>query len=239
MFGVLLLHSFGSTNAEMIEFSDYLENQGFHTNAPMLPGHGTTSNDLQNYSYKDWIDFCLKEIKKLKCQGVFLIGQTTSVPLILNIAANHPEFLGISTLSGIISLNYWKRLMQPILRLPYLYPWKTGTVNIPINSPELWNQLNGYMQIPRKSLYELYYLTKETQRILYQINQPIFIFHSNRTHKISSIDSQQIFHKVSSQKKKLMYIEKGGTLMSVDTGKNIVFREVTNFFWSAVDLWQM
>jgi len=65
------------------------------------------------------------------------------------------------------------------------------------------------------------------------------VLQSTAATDITVKNAHTIFKEVSSKIKKLMFLEKGGALMSLDEGRYIVFREVTNFLWSCIDLYQM
>ena len=241
MFGVLLIHSFGSTNLEFREFAEYLQEQGFRTSTPLLPGHGTFPEDLGNYTYKDWLQASEKALRSLNCQVNFLVGQITGAPLALLLAAAHPELLGIVTLSGIINLPKWHTIFSTFLKYKSrIVSW--GSPNskvIPYNNPEIGKKVKLYEKVPHKGLRETFNLIQQSQKFLYKVNQPIYIFHSSAAQDISTKNAHFIFEGVSSKKKKLMFVDKGSPLMSVDVARHIVFRESTNFFWSCIDLYQM
>ena len=135
MFGVLFLHSFGSTNSEFQEFEEYLQEQGFRTSTPLLPGHGTSPKDLIKYTYEDWLQASEKALIKLNCQVTFLVGQITGAPLALALAVNHPELLGIVTLSGIISLPKWYPLFNTFLRSRMVNWGKSSSKLLPFYNP--------------------------------------------------------------------------------------------------------
>jgi len=116
MFGVLLLHSFGSTNLKFKEFEEHLQEQGFKTTVPLLPGHGTYPEDLENYTFEDWVQAGEKALSDLNCQGNFIIGEITGAPIALILASLHPELIGIVTLSGLISRPKWSTILNSLVK---------------------------------------------------------------------------------------------------------------------------
>lgn len=244
MFGVLLLHSLFSTNVEMQEFSEYLKDQGLRTLAPLLPGHGVDPVELEKFSYKDWINAADDSLSKLNstCQIAFVVGQVTSVPIALSLAASHPELLGIVTLSGILTITRKQSILKHALRfLPRMIPWASDESELEFSkyTLELMRNLKAYERVPKKALYELDDLLRTTRKLLKKINQPIYIMYASLSRNVDPRNSQIIFNEVRSPKKKLMSLERGGGLMSVDEGRHIVFREAASFFWSCIDLYQM
>ncbi|MHA2224885.1 MAG: alpha/beta hydrolase [Candidatus Hodarchaeales archaeon] len=243
MFGVLFLHSFGSTHLEFQEFAYFLENQGFHTKIPLLPGHGTFPADLETKTFRDWIQASNNALKELNqtCQVIFIIGQMTGATLALKIAANHPELLGIVTLSGIITVPKWYSLIRPFLKYTtHTVNWGSKETNlISIEDKSIFKKVNMYEKVPTRSLGEVLNLIKDSRKHLKQVCQPIYVFHSTKSQDVSKRDTQLIFEGVSSKKKKLMYLDKGSSMMSIDSNRHIVYREVASFFWSCIDLYQM
>lgn len=241
MFGVLLLHSLGSTNLEFLEFEEYLQEQGFKTSSPLLPGHGTSPDDLKNISYTDWIHASEQALVKLNCQVTFVVGQITGAPLALILAATHPELFGIVTLSGIISLPKWYTRFNTYLRSKSrMVSWSNPALKVlPTFDPFIAKKIAIYEKIPQTALNETFSLIQQTRKLLNVIYQPIYIFHSSTRKDINVQNAHLLFKNISSKKKKLMFIEKGSPLMSVDVARHIIFRESTNFFWSCIDLYQM
>ena len=54
--GCLLLHGFTSTPAELRPLGEALHRAGYTVHAPLLPGHGTSPEDLLHITYCDWIE---------------------------------------------------------------------------------------------------------------------------------------------------------------------------------------
>ena len=241
MFGVLFLHSLGSTNLVFQEFEEYLQEQGFRTSSPLLPGHGTFPKDLNNYTYKDWIQSSEQALLNLNCQVSFVVGQITGATLALLLAATHPELLGVVSLSGIITLPKWYTRFNAFLKSKSrMVNWGSPASNLlPFDDPNIGKKITLYGKVPQIALNETFSLIRQTRKILKKVIQPIYIFHSSAREKIDVQNAHFLFENVASKKKKLMFIEKGSPLMSVDAARYILFRESTNFFWSCIDLYQM
>ncbi|MFX0171739.1 MAG: alpha/beta hydrolase [Candidatus Hodarchaeota archaeon] len=240
MLGVLFLHSYGSTPLEFKEFEDYLQEQGFKTTIPLLPGHGTHPDDLENFTFEDWVKSSEEALLSLECQGTFIIGEMTGAPLAIILASSHPEVLGIVTLSGLINRPRWFTFIDPFIQI------RSNVLSLAANtnpfvdySRSLWQEVKIYERVPHKSLREVYALIKKGKKLLGEVHQPIFVLQSTTAMEVTKKNAHTIFEGVSSKKKKLMFLGKGGALMSIDEGRHIVFREVTNFLWSCVDLYQI
>ena len=52
--GILLLHGFSGTPREMSRLGGYLQQRGLTVSAPLLPGHGSTLDEMNQYKWQDW-----------------------------------------------------------------------------------------------------------------------------------------------------------------------------------------
>ncbi|MHA1225824.1 MAG: alpha/beta hydrolase, partial [Candidatus Hodarchaeales archaeon] len=213
-----------------------------YTNVPLLSGHGTRPEDLQGIKYTDWINDVKRGYVELqeKCQGVFVVGQITGVVLALNLAINSPGILGLVSLSGIFKISRWQYFIRPVFNLlPEMIPFASKESRFIIHFKEDWKKVNAYSKVPKKSLLEMNQLFRQTYKGLKKIEQPLLVLHSTNTETIDKENADLIFRSVASKKKKLMFLDKGGALMTVGEGRDIVFKEVTDFLWSCIHLYQM
>jgi carboxylesterase len=228
----------------MKSFADYLQDQGLRTSTPLLPGHGTNPEDLENYKYEDWIDaadIALKDLNS-QCQVTFVLGQVTSAALALSLASFHPELLGIVTLSGLLTLTRRQTILKHAhMLLPRMIPWASEESDLEYSehSLSIMKKINAYEKVPKQALFELDELLRKTRNNLKLINQPIYIMYASLSKNVDPSNSQIIFKGVNSPKKKLLSLGRGGGIMSLDEGRHIVFREAANFFWACIDLYQM
>ena len=52
--GVLLSHGFGGTPAGVQPWADHLTSLGHDVEVPLLPGHGTTWQQMAKTTWRDW-----------------------------------------------------------------------------------------------------------------------------------------------------------------------------------------
>jgi carboxylesterase len=74
--GCLMLHGFTSTPFEMRGLGQYLAERGITAGAPLLAGHGTVPEDLQDTTWRDWYESVetALDIMLAQCKRVFLAG---------------------------------------------------------------------------------------------------------------------------------------------------------------------
>ena len=87
---LLLLHGFTASAAEMRPLGDFFHKRGYTVYAPLLPGHGTTPEDLKERTYEDFIGAAMAGYEKLKAiQGIeeiYVVGQSMGGLLALYLA---------------------------------------------------------------------------------------------------------------------------------------------------------
>ena len=90
--GVYIIHGFTNTTYETRDLAEYLADKGFYTNAINLPGHGTTPEDCNRYSYMDWIQYTEQGIAEMssKCDNTYVIGVSMGSDLALHLCATFP-----------------------------------------------------------------------------------------------------------------------------------------------------
>jgi len=75
--GVLLIHGFTGSPFVLRFLGEHLNKKGGYTvKAPLLKGHGTSIEDMEKASWKDWIDDVKNAHKELEkeCSKVYVVG---------------------------------------------------------------------------------------------------------------------------------------------------------------------
>jgi carboxylesterase len=192
--GILLVHGLKATTAEMRPLGDYLNKKGFTISAPLLPGHNTSPNDANKYSWDDWVfsvESAYAELIKC-CEQVFVGGESAGALLSMYLATNHPEISGIIAYAPALKLIYPKlaivalHILAPII--PYIKE-KDSDDNLP------WR---GYQAIPLKSVLQLLKLQRKTISRLEYIRRPILIVQGRKDARISPDVPEIIASQVSS-----------------------------------------
>ena len=90
--GVYLIHGFSNTTYEIKELAEFLANNGFHTMANNLPGHGTNIGECNKVKYKDWIDKVTQDVAMLAStsEKIYVIGCSMGAVLAFHLATLFP-----------------------------------------------------------------------------------------------------------------------------------------------------
>ena len=166
--GILLIHGFTATTAEVRLMAEKLHEDGYTCAAPLLPGHGTNPDDLNHATWRMWVEKVKLFYERLarECEQIFVIGQSMGAILALELAAQHPEINGLMLFSPAIKV---KRLWLSRILYPFInFMKKSGEDDgLP------WK---GYTVYPVKASAEFHKLQEHVKDRLSKIEQPTLVF---------------------------------------------------------------
>lgn len=219
--GFLLIHGFTATTAEVRLMAELLHAEGYTVSAPLLPGHGTHPDDMNNASWEMWVQAAKQSYEKLlrNCQQVYVLGESMGALLALQVAAQHPEIPAVFLFAPAIKVKWlWvSRLLSPFVK--YLkkggeddgLPWK------------------GYTVDPVKAAVELLKLQKNTRKNLEKIHQPLLVFTGEYDTSIAPDSAKIILEGVSSKRKQHIHLANSPHCILLDKEVGLAFQEVIAF----------
>lgn len=223
---VIMVHGFTATTIEVRPLAEYLnEFGGYHVFAPLLPGHGTTPSDLNNKSWKDWVESIESQYLTVKDQfaSIFLAGESLGGVITCYIASKHPELSGVILFAPAVKVE--KLGLSRFIRFfKKTIPKKSTGDDKKQKYP--WQ---GYKVHPTNAAYQMYQLQKLTKARLSKIKQPTIIFHGKLDHTISTDSSRIIYDLISSDCKDWIYLEKTGHTIILDQEFDFVARKTLKF----------
>jgi len=201
--GVLLCHGFTATTAEVRLLANSLHEHGYTVAAPLLPGHGTTPQDCNHFTWQDWYASVEQTYLQLAahCQRVIIGGESTGALLVLYMAATHPEVSGILCYAPALRLMLGRAAN---FILSFLAPFITSLPKAPSTDDNPWQ---GYAVQPLKGAVQLKHLQKVIPPLLPKIHQPILILQGRLDPTVHPQSPQTIFDQVSSSVKELHWLE--------------------------------
>ena len=103
--GILFLHGFTGSPAELEWLQAQFDQLGFQTLLPTLCGHGTQPEAMLQCTYRDWLrdaENALNELRR-QCKTVFVVGLSMGGALSLYLAAHH-DFAGVVSMAAPVRL---------------------------------------------------------------------------------------------------------------------------------------
>jgi carboxylesterase len=95
--GVLVVHGFTGTPASIGGVADAMVAAGYHVEAPRLPGHGTTIDDMLHTRWADWSGEVVRahDALRQRADRVVVVGQSMGASLALWAAFERPDIAGL------------------------------------------------------------------------------------------------------------------------------------------------
>ena len=230
--GILLLHGLTATPFEVRGFGEDLHQLGYTVSGILLPGHGTSPDDLNRVTWHDWLNSVTEAYQQLKktCQHVFIGGESTGGLLSLYLASQHPDIVGVLTYAPAIKLN---------LNFPDMVKLYVGSLFMPsvpkadIDTDSTWQ---GYPVNPLKGVIQLIRLQKATLKRMHLIQQPVLVVqgrHDTTTHPTCG---EIILSKVQSRLKKHYWMDESSHVVLLNEESPRITELSLEFIREALDL---
>ncbi len=222
--GVLLLHGFTATTAEIRPLGRSLEENGYTVMGHLLPGHGTTPEELNRCTWQDWVVSCESAFQELAgcCSQIWVGGELMGALLALFIASFHPDIAGILAFSPALIVPElrrarWLAPLVPIVKKRY------------INEKMAWK---GYRVYPLRAAVQLLRFQKIVRERLRLIQQPILIVEGCRDRTIDLKSGEVILQQVQSTQKQLIFMENSSHCVLLDGERDRVTEITIQFLTS-------
>jgi esterase/lipase/1-acyl-sn-glycerol-3-phosphate acyltransferase len=196
--GVLLVHGFLASPAEVRGFGEALSKRGYTVLGVRLKGHGTSPWDLRSRNWQEWLASVRRGYETLAplVDRVCMVGFSTGGSLCLQLAAERPAKLaGVATLSTPMRFKNKNMALIPLVhgtnRLVGMVREK-GVLAFRPNPTE--HPHINYLHMPIRALYELGRLVDNLKKRLPDVRCPVLILQSDAD-PIVEPDSALLLHK--------------------------------------------
>ena len=227
--GCLLVHGFTSTPFEMRGLGRYLAERGITVSAPLLPGHGTSPADLQGVAWSEWhasVNAQLDEMLAM-CRRVYLVGLSLGGALSLYVAAQRGnEIAGVVAMSSPIFLP--RPLGFVLNRMRRRMPYLEKRFRDIQDSAARANHVN-YMSAPVDAIASLVEFLRPVRLSLPMVKVPALIIRARRDHVVPPASSRYIYRRLGSPDKRLLTLDKGFHIVTVDTAREQVYAAIYEF----------
>jgi len=217
----LLLHGFAGSPAEVRPLGEFLAARNITVRAPLLPGHGTTPDDLRRTRWPQWVRTAETELVDLQGRygQVHVVGFSMGGLLALYLAA-HRQVASVATLSCPVKLADWRQILVPLAQYFVKdYPAR-------ISNPELAIQLDSYDRFPLAAVHSLLRLARQVRKDLPRVTAPLLALQGDRDKWIASESAEYILANVGSGEKMLQRLIDRNHLITLEHGREEVFDAV-------------
>ncbi len=204
--GILLSHGYTATTAEVRPLAEFLHKQGYTVSGPLLPGHGTTPEEMNRCSWRDWyatIERAYDELKA-RCTRVVVGGESMGGLLTLHLASRHPEVAAVLLYAPAMRVaDPVGRILGPVI-WPFLRMVPKGPLDPTIVADTRWK---GYEVNPVHALAEMLALQRATWPRVKAVTQPLLLVQGRHDHAVDTRANERLFQRVGSTLKEFHWME--------------------------------
>lgn len=231
--GVLLIHGFSASPAEMKLLGDYLFEKGYEVFGMRLPGHGTSTADLRDRKKEEWLQEVKLSLALLShyCPKIFVVGNSMGALLGLMSMPSSPVkvsgFVAIAPafrikdkrLPFVSYLDAAQRFYELFADLKTEWPYVAARPE----NPDI-----NYSLLPYHGLYELHKVSKETQEFIEKLEIPTLFIQAEKEYTIDPEATYDAFERVPAEDKTLLKVDVDRHVLTLD--KDLpVFGAISDF----------
>ena len=225
--GVLLCHGFTGNPASLRPWANRLAAEGFTVELPLLPGHGTTWQQMNRTTFDDWLGAVSSMLADLhrRCRSVVVGGLSMGGTLTLRLAELHGD-----SIAGIVLVNpavmSLRREMKVLPVLKHLVPSLKGIAD-DIAKPG--QSEFGYDRTPLKAVDSLRKGWAETRADLHRVTGPVLLLHSRVDHVVEPENSVEILANIGSTDVTEIVLERSFHVATLDHDAELIFDTSVEF----------
>lgn len=212
--GVVLVHGFATSPAELRAYADHLREQGSVVLGVRLPGHGTSMLDMEDRSRTEWLKAVRDgyEIVAAMADEVVIIGFSTGGALSLVLAQeNLPKLVRVASVAAPLivadSNMHWLPVIMGVRAIIRHIPGLENTLRFYDYDRD--NTPTVYHKVPVSALNQLRLLIGEMRRALPRVSVPTLVMHGLLDRTVKAQSASLIHKLLGSQNKALRWIAGG------------------------------
>ena len=203
---VLLTHGFTGTPGSMRPLGDKLHEAGFTVQGILLPGHGTTVEDMAKSTWQQWLEAELKAVHALQERYKYVSVCGLSMGGVLSLIAAEQK-----DVTCCIPISAPTRIRFPFIGLAkpasYLVPRMQWGPESATRNEQLMAEYNiGYTGYPTAKAHDLNILMKRARRNLFAVSCPVLVVQSHADATIHRTSAKTIIDGVEHDKKEVLWL---------------------------------
>lgn len=222
----LLVHGFTGSPADMRILGEYLGKEKYGVSGILLPGHGTTPEDMSVTGWEDWYEAVLQAYLDLKNSyaQVIPIGLSMGGLLCLHLAA-HETVPAVVSLSAPVYMGDERIYQAPEMDAAFV----GKELSLEEQAKKLAEGRFSYEIVPVKCLVSLLKLIELVKRELSLIQVPALIIHSEDDPTAKPESARYLDENLGSKNKERVLFNESGHVITLGPEKHQVFDKIKNF----------
>jgi carboxylesterase len=225
---IMLIHGFTATTAEVRPLAKVLFEKGYTVAGPLLPGHYTKPEDLNQIKWQDWVNFVRSQYEELNnsYDHVIVGGESMGGLLTLYLASVFPEIKALLTYAPALKVKM-TRFQQWLV--PILARLRMSIQKKDLGEDKLWQ---GYYSYPLRGTEQLLLLQSEVYQRLPKINQPILIMQGRLDPTVHPDVPNMIYNTINSSIKEVVWMENTEHCVIIDKEMHLAAQITLDFLSS-------
>ncbi|MBM7776420.1 carboxylesterase [Actinokineospora baliensis] len=225
--GVLLSHGFTGSPVSMRPWADRLVEEGFSVRLPLLPGHGTTWQEMNRTTWQQWygeLESAFTELTE-RCSTVFAFGLSMGGALCLRLAEEHGDRVAGLVLvnPSVLTVRRAAKLVPLLSRvLPSVAP-----ISDDIAKPGVSE--DAYRRTPLRALASLAKLWETVRRDLPRVDQPVLLLRSAVDHVVEPQNAAAVLAGISSRDVAEVVLDNSYHVATLDHDAPVIFDRSVEF----------
>ncbi|MEO6144035.1 MAG: alpha/beta fold hydrolase [Dermatophilaceae bacterium] len=225
--GVLLCHGFTGTPQSLRPWAEYLAERGYSVRLPLLPGHGTTWQEMNHTRWEDWyacVDTAFRQLHETS-ERVVVCGLSMGGALALQLAQGHgPRISGLVLVNPAVKFDDPRTLLLPVLKHVV---GSLGAIGNDINKEGVTEL--AYTRTPLKAAHSQLAAWQSVVRDLPEVTQPVLLLRSPQDHVVPASSSALILSRISSRDVTEILLEDSYHVATLDNDAPRIFDESAKF----------
>ncbi|MCZ8522208.1 MULTISPECIES: alpha/beta hydrolase [Paenibacillus] len=226
---LLLIHGFTGSPAEFRRMGYYMNDLGYSVRGILLPGHGTTPEDMIRTGRDDWSRHVVESYDAIRAEGngpekrIVAIGHSMGGLLALKLAMERP-LAGVVSLAAPIFLASRKTILAVLLQYFVKYVERRPTV-----PAHIIEEACSYSRTPIPCVVDLRKLLKHVKSSLNEVKAPLFIGQGGKDKLVVPHSADYIYRHVSSAFRQISYYPLTSHAILLDEDRERVYADIHRF----------
>jgi carboxylesterase len=227
--GFLVLHGLTGSPRSVAGLARALESAGFEVDAPLLPGHGTSAENLAGLGWHDWAGEAEAAFDRLaaRCTAVVVAGLSMGGTLAAWLAARHPEVAGLVVVNPYVDppAESFRELLRGILAAGHRF---LPSIGGDVADPDASDHHESYGELPIEALLSLCAALDDVAAALDRVTCPALVFTSRTDHVVPPVSSDVLVAGVSGPVERV-WLERSFHVATLDHDRDQIERRTVEF----------
>lgn len=226
--GVLLIHGFTGSPAEMRLLGEFLHKKGYTVLGVRLCGHGTKPEEMAATNWINWYHSVCDAYHLLKgtCTEISVVGLSMGALLAMQLGIGYKDIKNVVAVSAPIEILDRKLLLLPpaersVGRYVLLKRRKFS------DCAEAYSV--SYKKTPLMGIHNLLGLIQSIKKSLPELDRPLLVIHSRNDHTAAPSSAEYIYETSGSVRKELFWLQESGHIITLDLERETAFAKILSF----------